>query len=109
MSLSADKIYTTVLAAGEQWADARSAYELLDDMRQTILADVTSGLYGTCGSKSEADTMARCSSVYRDHLAALGRARKVWLHAEVRYKTAQLLAELRRSEESTRRAEIQLR
>ena len=107
--LDADQIYKAVADAGEAWADKKAAYELLDDMTATIRADVTTDFYSSCSSKGEAVERALASKIYKDHLANLSGARRAWLLAEVKYKSVQLLAELRRSEESTRRAEMGMR
>ena len=109
MSLDANQIYESVSKAGEEWADKKAAYELLDDMTSTVRADVTTDFYGSCSSKAEAQERALASKIYKDHLASLSAARRAWLLAEVKYKSVQLLAELRRSEESSRRAEMNLR
>ena len=107
--LDADHIYHEVLSAGERWADAKAAYETLDDLTKTVLADITSGfLPPVCPTKTEAETRALASKDYKDHLAAKHSARKSWLLAEVKYKGLVMLAELRRTQESTRRQEMKL-
>ena len=106
MSLDADGIYRKVEQAGLDWADKKAAFELLDDMTSTVKADLTTDFYVTCSSKAEAEQRALASARYKEHIASLSAARREWLHSEVRYKSAQLLADLRRSEESTRRAEM---
>ena len=106
MSLDADGIYRKVEQAGLDWADKKAAFELLDDMTSTVKADLTTDFYVTCSSKAEAEQRALASARYKEHIARLSAARREWLHSEVRYKYAQLLADLRRSEESTRRAEM---
>lgn len=110
MSLDPDQIYKAVTDAGEVWADRKAAYELLDDMTKTILADLTTDtMRGHKCSKGEAETRAYAHPIYKEHLTALSGARRAWLQAEVKYKGLQMLSELRRSEESTRRAEMGLR
>ena len=103
-----DKIYEAVVKAGSDWADKKAAFELLDDMTATVKADLTTDFYVSCSSKAEAEQRALSSDRYKEHIASLSGARRDWLHAEVKYKSAQLLAELRRSEESSRRAEMRL-
>mgnify|MGYP001617301208 FL=1 len=110
MSIDAEKIYKLVMDGGMAWADCKAAFQLLDDLTKTILADQCTAIkIGYKCTQGEAETRALASEAYKAHLTSLAVARKAWLHAEVRYKSAQLLAELRRSEESTRRAEIGLR
>lgn len=110
MSLDPDQIYKAVTDAGEEWADKKSAYELLDDMTKTVIADLTTDIKtGHKCSNTEAETRGYAHPKYKEHLTALASARRAWLLAEVRYKGLQMLSELRRSEESTRRAEMGLR
>lgn len=108
MSLDADGIYRKVEQAGLEWADKKAAFTALDDLTQTVKADLTTDFYTTCSSKAEASERALASSRYKEHIASVAGARRAWLFAEVKYKSAQLLADLRRSEESTRRAEMTL-
>lgn len=107
--LDPDKIYHEVTSSGAIWADAKAAYETLDDFTKTVLADITSNfLPPVCQTKTEAEMRALASKDYKDHLAAKHSARKSWLLAEVKYKGLIMLAELRRTEESTRRQEMKL-
>lgn len=108
MSLNADEIYTQVLAAGEEWADRKAAYEALDDNTKSVLADITSNYMDAKLTRAEAETRALASSDYKHHLATVSAHRKAWLQAQVRYDSLKMLAELRRSEESTRRQEMKL-
>ena len=108
MSLDPEKIYHEVVTAGIDFADKKAAYELLSDLTKTVLADLVTDFLSSCSSKGEAESRGLASKAYKDHLASLSAARRAWLLAEVRYKSFQMLGELRRSEESTRRAEMQL-
>jgi len=109
MSLDADEIFRQIMEAGEAWADRKAAFCALDDVTATVKADLTTDFYTSCSSKAEAAERALASARYKEHIASVAGARRDWLLSEVKYKNLQLLAELRRSEESTRRAEIQLR
>lgn len=104
--LNPDKIRERLEEVGNDWADKKSAYEALDDLTKTVLAEVTSNYLPTCSSKSEAEMRALKDNVYREHLAQKAGARREWLRAEVTWKTGNLWAELKRSQESTRREEM---
>jgi len=108
MNFDPDRIYTEVVSSGEAWADAKAAYEALSDMTKTILADIVTDFLPSCSSKSEAETRGLASKQYKEHLASVAAARRAWLLSEVRWKSIVLLADLRRSEESSRRAEMRL-
>jgi len=106
--LEPEKIYVEVTSAGETWADCKAAYEALDDNTKSVLADIALGYMDGKISKTEAELRALASKAYRDHLAEVRNARRAWLMAQVRYDSLKMLAELRRTQESTRRAEMRL-
>ena len=107
--LDADRIYHEITQAGEDWADKKAAYEAFDDCTKTILAEITSDfLPPVCPTKTEAELRALASKGFKEHLGAKAAARKSWLLAQVKYNGLIMLAELRRTQESTRRQEMKL-
>ena len=107
--INPDEIYREVLSAGERWADFKAAYEALDCNTKSVLADITANfLDGGKMTKSEAEMRAQASGDYKTHLASVSSARKAYLRAQVTYDSLKMLADLRRSEESTRRQEMKL-
>ena len=110
MSLDADHIYAAVSQCGAEWSDFKATYEMLDDLTKTVLAELTIDIKaGHKCSNAEAEARAYAHERYKDHLAKLATARRDWLRAEVKWKSAVMLADLRRSEESTERAKMTLR
>lgn len=107
--LDPDRIYAEVSSAGEDWADKKAAYEALDDSTKSFLADIALGFMDGKTSKAESELRALASKGYREHLAEVKTARRAFLMAQVRYDSVKLLAELRRTQESTRRAEMGMR
>jgi hypothetical protein len=105
---SPETIYREVLAAGEDWADKKAAYEAFDDNTDSILADITGQYMEGGGTKTACEARALSSKTYRDHLQFVAAARRDWLKAQVKYDSLKMLAELRRSQESTRRQEMRL-
>ena len=108
MSFDPEKIYQMVTQSGEEWADLKAAYEALDDVTKSVLADITGRFMDGKISRTEAERYALASQDYRQHLASVSKARSEWLRAQVKYDSLKLLADLRRSQESSRRAEMQL-
>lgn len=108
MSLDPEMIYNSVLAAGEDWADKKSAYEALDDNTASVLADLMSNYMDGSVSHAEAKVRAQANKAFKDHMASVKSARKEFLTAQVKYDSLKMLAELRRSQESTRRQEMRL-
>jgi len=107
--LDPDRIYHELGVSGEDWADKKAAYQALDDLTKTVYADIMTDFIPACPTKAEAEVRALADGKYKAHLASKSAARRAWLLAEVKYHNLQTLAELRRSQESTRRAEMGMR
>lgn len=97
-----ESIYKQLLQAGEEWADAEAAAEILEETRKTVLAEIMNGCQG---SAAERERQALADAAYKLHLAKMSSARKEANRARVRYDSAKVLAEMRRTQESTRRME----
>ena len=109
MNLDPDKIYHELEQAGNAWALAKADYEEKDDLTKTVLADIATNFMPTSKSKTEAEMMALASRDFKTHLAEVSKCRRAWLLSQVRYENLKTLAELRRSQESSRRAEMTIR
>ena len=103
------RIYKEIIEAGEDWADKKAAYDAFDDNTKSVLAEIATSYMKTSKSKTEAEMYALASEDYKTHLRSLQDARRAFLRAQVRYDSLRMLAELRRSQESTKRAEMNLR
>lgn len=105
--LNSERAYEELLKSGDDWADKQAAAELLEETKKSVLAR----LKNESGEKSDAakETIALCHKDYREHLELMVEAKRAATRARVRYDAAKVLAEMRRSEESTRRAEMTLR
>lgn len=107
MKFDSDRAYDALVKSGEDWADKNAAAELLEKTEKSVLAKLVNE--GGTGSVAARESIARA---HADFLAFLGtsvEARRIANRARVRYDSAKTLAEMRRSEESTRRAEMTLR
>lgn len=102
-----DKIYESLVKAGEDWADAEAAADLLEETRKSVLARLMND--SAVASVAGKEMMALADPEYTEFLEGMVQARKVANKARVRYDSARILSELRRSQESTRRAEMSLR
>jgi hypothetical protein len=102
-----EKIYESLVKAGDDWADAEAAADLLEQTRKTVLAKCMNDANG--GSIASKEMNALASEEYESFLEGMVTARKAANKARVRYDSAKVLAELRRSQESTRRAEMTFR
>ena len=91
------------MKTGEDYADKRAAFMLLDSMTKPYLSKAYVRTAGS--SATEKKELMYSDAVYIRHLRVVDEARKAYLLAEVRYKSMQALADARRTEASTRRAE----
>lgn len=105
--MDSEQIYAEIVKAGEAWADAEAAASLLEETRKSILAKLQLEGQGTTVAAKEMYALA--DPEFRKHVDGMVNARRAANKARVRYDSAKILAELRRSEESTRRAEMTLR
>lgn len=102
-----DKIYANILSSGEEWADKQAAADLLEETRKTILAEIMNA-EGQGLSMVARESLALSSPTYKLHVTNMVAARKEANRARVRYDAVKVLSEMRRSQESTRRAEMRL-
>ena len=105
MILNPDKVYAELIESGEDWADAEAGADLLSEGRRPCIAQLMCEIQG---SRTEAEQIALASQTYRDYIVKMVAARKEANIARVRYSAVQTLAELRRTQESTRRQEMKL-
>ena len=101
-----ESIFKRLVDAGEEWTDKEAAAEILEENKKTILAEIMQGFQG---STAERERCALADGTYKLHLKNMVLARKEANRARVRYDSMKVLAELRRTEASTRRAEMMLR
>jgi hypothetical protein len=105
-TFDADKTYTALVQSGENWADMDAAATLLEESRKSILAKFK--LEAAGGSDAAREMIALADPRYAEFVKGMVAARGAANKARVRYDSAKTLAELRRSQESTRREEMRL-
>ena len=91
---------------GLDWADKQAAYQALDEATKSVMGQA---YLQTEGTVAERDAKTRNTVGVLNHLEAVARARKASLVARVNYETYQVYLEMKRTEQSTRRAEMQIR
>ena len=109
MTFDPDRIYHELEAAGEDWADKKAAFNALDRNSKSILSDILVSFMDNGLSRAESETRALASSAFKTHLASVSAAEKAYLQAQVLWNNIQTLADLRRSQESTKREEMKMR
>ena len=101
-----EAIFKRLTDAGEEWADKDAAANILEETKKTFLAEL---MLGFQGSIAERERCALADTTYKHHLKSMVAARKEANRAKVRYDSMRVLAEMRRTQESTRRAEANIR
>jgi len=101
-----EEIYRRLNEAGDDWVDKQAAAEILEETKKTVLAELMQGFQG---STAERERNALADAAYKLHLTQMTAARKEANRARVKYDAVRVLAEMRRTEASTRRAEMMLR
>jgi len=96
-------IYQALLKRGEDYADKKAAYLLLDSMTKPCLSEAFRRTRGA--SATEKKELVFCDESYLKHLRLVGDARRAYLLAEVRCTSIQSLADARLTKASTRRTE----
>lgn len=105
-SLDPDKIYEKLIEAGLDWADKHSAAELEEEMKKSILADMKNKSSEKSEAGKERDALG--SVEYREFLLTMVQARFEANKAKVKYDSIKVWIELKRTTESTKRAEMKL-
>ncbi len=105
-SFDVDRLFADLIESGEAWADAEAAAELREETKKSVLSE----LKLMSGEKSDAarETEALASQRYRQHITEMVETRHQANRAKVRYTAIQTLAEMLRTKESTRRAEMNM-
>jgi len=107
MDFDPDKIAHELSERGLKWADADAAFKALDETTKTVLSECIGDLNEDL-AYNKAEVVARRSQKYRDHLIAVGSARREANRSRVHLDVWKTCIELMRSQETTRRAEMQL-
>lgn len=107
MSFDPERSFHELERAGLYWADADAAASMFEESKKSVLADLMNETNG--GTNAERERRALASQIYKQHVEKMVAARKEATRAKVRYDALKVLAEMRRTEESTRRAEASLR
>ena len=104
--MDANELYYKLTQAGDDWADKQAAYNVLDDTKNAVLAQLT--LKSEAPSVAAREIEAKASKEYTEHVKKTQDAMKEALKAKVNYESIKIWIELKRSEEATRRAEMKL-
>ena len=100
------EVFERLTSLGSEWADALAAASLLEETSKPLVAKLTIGFMEGGVARVLAETEALASDEYRRHIERMVAARREANVARVRYQSAQVWAELLRSANANRRAEL---
>ena len=103
-----DKIYEAIMSAAKEWVTADEESRRLTKLEKVVLAEITNQQDHALSHPVRL-SLALASPEYRLHVTKMIAAKTEANMTQARYKAAQSLAELRRSQESSRRAEMGVR
>ena len=94
---------------GLAWAEKNCAADMLEETRRTLRSQIALKFLPDAGSVSKAEMTAEATAEYIEHVKAMVIARKDANRAKVQYDADRAFIDLVRSQESSRRAEMNMR
>jgi hypothetical protein len=107
--LDIDRLSNDTEQAGQAWADAKAAYEALEQTRKSVLAQGMKGYFAEGMTAAKAETMALADETYIEFVKRLVKAGHAADKARVRYDVLKVKIELLRTNASTERAAMSMR
>lgn len=104
--MDANELFHKLTVAGNDWADKQAAYNILEDTKNAVLAQLMLKSQATSVAAKEIE--AKASKEFTEHVKNTQEAMKAALKAKVQYESIKTWIDLKRSEEATRRAEMKL-
>lgn len=107
--IDTDALCDEAESAGFAWADAKAAFEALEQTRKSVLAQGMKGYFeeGMAGNKAE--TMALADDQYLEFVRRMVKAGHTADRARVRFDILKTRIELLRTNASTERAAMSMR
>ena len=102
-SFDPSNIFAALEEAAEKMTATKEVADNLTELRKSILARLTLGHMKGKVSRLEAETRALADDEYTEYIKGMNEAVRQANRAQAAFKNRHVLAELRRSEESSRR------
>lgn len=100
-----DAIYSQLCDAGDAWAETQAESEQMENMKKVHLAVIAEELINAGKSKTAAFDLAPADPRYITHINGLREAKENAIKASTRYYNLRALADARRTQESSVRAQ----
>ena len=94
---------------GNDWAEKEAAFGILDDATKPLLAKLVSEQLDLGLPVTKAEYYAKGKEEYKEHIDALGQARKDKNLAIVKYNTFKKWVDLLQTKEANKRAEMMIK
>lgn len=107
--LDTDAICDEAERAGFAWADAKAAYEALEQTRKSVLASAMKGYLDEKMAANKAETYALADPAYVEFVRSMVKAGHAADRAKVHYDILRTRVELLRTNASTERAAMSMR
>ena len=102
-SFNPTAIFSALEDAAEKMTEAKEKADNCTELRKCILAGITLEHMVGKITRAEAETRALASDEYKEYIEGMNEAVRQANRAQAAFKNQHVLAELRRSEESSRR------
>ena len=99
-----DAIFSELERAAEEMVRTKETADNLSELKKSVLAKLTLDHMKSVKSRTEAETYALADPDYETYVRGMNEAARQANRAQAMYKNRLVLAELRRTEESTRRS-----
>lgn len=109
MSFDPRTLAQDLINHGNDWSDKRAAADILSETRKTVRAQIALRYLPDVKTQGKAELYAEADVEYLKHLQAMVEAEKQANKARCQYDADKAFIELTRSQESTRRSEMNLR
>lgn len=93
---------------GQAWAEADEMFYQLDETKKSVLADLIKDLDDGDTSEAKLERLARSQKNWKEHIQNLAVAKGKMLRAKVKYESAVAYYEACRTNEATKRVEMQV-
>ncbi|KAK3258450.1 hypothetical protein CYMTET_32505 [Cymbomonas tetramitiformis] len=104
-----DALYHQIVEFGMNWSDRLAEAEYLEERKKVVVAQLIVRLMANGStSRALAETQALASDDYQEHIQRMTEARRIANRARVQYDALKQKAQLVRTYEATRRAEMQI-
>lgn len=109
MNFDPHKLAEQLLSHGSAWAEDNCAADLLEETKRTLRSQIALKHLPDVGSVAKAEMIAEATAEYIGHIKQMVEARRNANKSRVQYDADRSFIDMIRSQESSRRAEMNLR